>query len=55
MVVDTGPGMLFPALNWAYAAAAKTDPGVDGRWKLGSGPYFVMEYGPCDVVTRGGR
>ena len=25
MVADTGPDMLFPALNWAYTAAADTD------------------------------
>ena len=39
MVADTGPGMLFPPLNWAYAAAAKTDPGPyrspRARWVSG--------------------
>ena len=39
MVADTGPDMLFPALTWAYAAAAHTDPGSYGtpRARLVSG------------------
>jgi hypothetical protein len=30
MVADTRPDVLFPALTWAYAAAAETDPGSYG-------------------------
>jgi hypothetical protein len=39
MVADTGPDVLFPALTWASAAAAETDPGSCGsprvRWVSG--------------------
>ena len=39
MVADTGPDMLFPAVTWAYAAAAETDPSSYGslhvKWASG--------------------